>query len=110
LDQPQPNFGLFVEGASRIVAVALDWDFDVSLVVHTKDADNGANKIYTTRAFAEWSFNASGGVNRLGDWTGAPGSGVSGDATFKEVKNGERPAVKPKSDLSKAPIVNDNLP
>jgi hypothetical protein len=110
LDQPQSNFGRFVEGPNHIVAVALEWDFDVSLVVRTKDADNEASTIFTKRAFAEWSFNASGSVNRQGAWTGAAGSGVSGDATFKEIKNGERPAVKPKSDLSKAQIVNDNLP
>ena len=90
--------------------MALEWDFDVSLVVRTKDADNEANTIFTKRAFAEWSFNASGSVDVQGAWTGAAGSGVSGDATFKEIKNGERPAVIPKSDLSKAQIVNDNLP
>lgn len=61
-------------------------DFHTYFAARTRERVNGADKVYTVRAKADWSFKAYGAVNAQGVWQrDANLSGNSGDAKFTDV-------------------------
>jgi hypothetical protein len=67
-------------------------EFKLYFAVHTTDAQNGAEKVFTQRATANWRFDGSGPVTTVGtsaQWQRPDTAKNSGDAKFTEVVNGE---------------------
>jgi hypothetical protein len=58
------------------------------LAVRSKQNVNSSYDTITQRCILNWRFNGTGNVNTSGVWA-LTGAGVTGDATFTEITNGD---------------------
>jgi parallel beta-helix repeat protein len=76
---------------SKVSRFGLVFDLNVYFALHTLEAANGSDQVYTQRASAHWEFDGSGtiqsGPTNAGTWH-RTGRGNTGSAAFVEIRNG----------------------
>jgi hypothetical protein len=73
----------------------VNWAFKLYLVATPRDTRGDADQVYTAHAVADWSFNASGGINAGNGfaWTAQQGGGITSPTGWTELNEGTRPAA-----------------
>lgn len=80
-------------GDDVVDSMSLEWDFVLHVTASTVDTRNGANEIYTSRAKANWEFNAAGTVGQTSPfaWSAGGSAGVTAPSSWTPVTDGSQP-------------------
>jgi len=86
--------GIGVEANDDVVdSMNLVWDFRLYVTVRTDDSRRIGPQVYTSRAWAQWQFNASGSIGQIAPyaWTAASQAGVNAPTSWTPETSGSQP-------------------
>jgi len=93
------------QGDVLLTSMTNEFKFRLSVCVQTRDVAQNADKVYTRRATADWTYNGSGTVGGAPayNWAAIQGAtGVTKPNGWAQLKDGTQPKTA-------GPVLNDLL-